>query len=115
MAQHSKYMSRDDVAQRNALTGLRGAITDVSGGQTVVAIHGDQVPSLLAKGCPLDLQPRAFDIGHCAQSHLAKAPILIRRLDHRSHFEIIVRRSFADYFWLRLEDAAAEFGLAISA
>jgi sarcosine oxidase, subunit gamma len=100
---------------RNALKGLRVAVTDISGGQTLVVVHGEPVRDLLAKGCPLDLHPRAFDIGQCAQSHLAKAPILIRHLDRRSSFEIIVRRSFADYFWLWLEDAAAEFGLAVSA
>jgi sarcosine oxidase subunit gamma len=100
---------------RNALKALRVAVTDVSGGQTVVVVHGENVRQLLAKGCPLDLHPRAFDIGQCAQSHLAKAPILIRHLDRRSHFEIIVRRSFADYFWLWLEDAAAEYGLAVDA
>ena len=70
---------------------------------------------LLAKGCPLDLHPRAFDVGQCAQSHLAKAPILIRQLDREPSFEIVVRRSFADYFWLWLEDAAAEYGLAVDA
>ena len=60
-------------------------------------------------------KPTLDDIGQCAQSHLAKAPILLRRLDRRSSFEIIVRRSFADYFWLWLEDAAAEYSLAVSA
>ena len=100
-------------ALRGRLDGLRFAVTDVSGGQTVVVVHGDHVRELLAKGCPLDLHPRSFDVGQCAQSHLAKAPVLIRHLDHRSHFEIIVRRSFADYLWLWLEDAAAEYGLAV--
>ena len=99
---------------RNALKGLRVAVTDISGGQTLVVVHGELIRDLLAKGCPLDLHPRAFDIGQCAQSHLAKAPILIRYLHRPSFFEIIVRRSYADYFWLWLEDAAAEFGLAVS-
>lgn len=100
---------------RNALKGLRVAVTDISGGQILVVMHGEPVRDLLAKGCPLDLHPRAFDIGQCAQSHLAKAPILLRHLDRRPSFEIIVSRSFADYFWLWLEDAAAEYGLAVSA
>lgn len=100
---------------RAALSGVRAAVTDVSGGQTVVVLRGGKVRELLAKGCPLDLHPRAFDIGQCAQSHLAKAPILIRQLDRRPSFEIIVRRSFADYFWLWLEDAALEYGLAVDA
>jgi sarcosine oxidase subunit gamma len=100
---------------RNALKGSRVAVTDISGGQILVVVHGEPVRDLLAKGCPLDLHPRAFDIGQCAQSHLAKAPILIRLLDRRSSFEIIMSRSFADYLWLWLEDAAAEYGLAVSA
>ena len=100
---------------RSALTGLRCAITDVSGGQTVVVLGGGRVREFLAKGCPLDLHPRVFAAGQCAQSHLAKAPILIRPLDQGPSFEIVVRRSFADYFWLWLEDAAAEYGMDVGA
>ena len=96
---------------RAALTGVRAAVTDVSGGQTVVMLRGGNVRELLAKGCPLDLHPRVFGVGRCAQSHLAKAPILIRQLDREPSFEIVVRRSFADYFALWLADAAAEYGL----
>lgn len=100
---------------RAALDGVPAAITDVSGGQTVVVIRGARARELLAKGCPLDLHPRAFDVGQCAQSHLAKAPVLIRLLDREPAFEIVVRRSFADYLWLWMEDAAGEYGWAIDA
>jgi sarcosine oxidase subunit gamma len=100
---------------RAALTGMHAAVTDVSGGQTVLVLSGTHLRDLLAKGCPLDLHPREFDVGRCAQSHLAKAPILIRQLDREPTFEIVVRRSFADYLWLWLEDAAAEYSLAVTA
>lgn len=100
---------------RNALAGVRAAVTDISGGQTVIVLQGAQARELLAKGCPLDLHPRVLDVGQCAQSHLAKVPILIRPLDREPSFEIIVRRSFADYFWSWLEDAAAEYGLEVHA
>ena len=100
---------------RTALASLHCAVTDVSGGQTVVHLRGTRVRELLAKGCPIDLNPRAFGIGQCAQSHLAKAPILIGQIENQPCFEIIVRRSFADYFWLWLEDAAAEYGFAVTA
>ena len=100
---------------RAALAGLFAAVTEVSGGQTVIALRGDAVRDLLAKGCPLDLHPRVFGVDHCAQSHLAKAPILIRQVDEAPSFEIIVRRSFADYLWIWLEDAASEYQLAIEA
>ncbi len=100
---------------RAALAGLHAAVTGVSGGQTAVLLRGRAIRDAIAKGCPLDLHPRAFGVGRCAQSHLAKAPILIRQVDYQPSFEIVVRRSFADYFWLWLEDAAAEYGLAVAA
>lgn len=100
---------------QSALRGMRFALTDVSGGQTVVVVRGAPVRELLAKGCGLDLHPHAFDFGQCAQSHLAKAPILLRPLAGEPAFEIIVRRSFADYLWLWLEDAAAEYGFEVDA
>ncbi len=98
---------------RAALAGLFVAVTEISGGQTVLVLRGDAVRDLLAKGCPLDLHSRVVGVGRCAQSHLAKAPILIRQVDEMPAFEIVVRRSFADYLWTWLEDAASEYGLAI--
>jgi len=100
---------------RTALAGSRFAVTDVSGGQTALVLRGARIRELLAKGCPLDLHARAFDVGQCAQTHLAKAPVLIRLQDEGPAFEIVVRRSFADYLWLWLEDAAAEYGFEVSA
>ena len=99
---------------RTALTGMRAAVTDVSGGQTIVNVRGNKARELLAKGCPIDLHPRVFGIGQCAQSHIAKAPVIIGQLEIQPCFEIIIRRSFADYFWLWLENAAAEYGYAVA-
>lgn len=98
---------------RQALDGLFCAVTEVSGGQTIIALRGSKVRDLLAKGCSLDLHPRTFGPGRCAQSHLAKAPILLHQIDDAPTFELIARRSFADYLWLWLEDASAEYGLAV--
>lgn len=100
---------------RSALEGMFCAVTEVSGGQTIIVLRGKNVHDLLAKGCPLDLHPRAFGPGRCAQSHLAKAPILLCQIDAEPTFELIVRRSFSDYLWLWLQDAAAEFGLTVVA
>lgn len=100
---------------RKALSGMFCAVTEVSGGQTIIALRGQKVLDLLAKGCPLDLHPREFGPGRCAQSHLAKAPILLCQTDTEPTFDLIVRRSFSDYLWLWLQDAAAEYGLAVVA
>jgi sarcosine oxidase subunit gamma len=91
---------------RQALATLHVAITDVSGGQTALHLHGRNVREVLAKGCPIDFHPRVFAIGQCAQSHLGKAPILIGQVEEQPYFELIVRRSFADYLWTWLESAA---------
>jgi sarcosine oxidase subunit gamma len=100
---------------RQALAKLHVAITDVSGGQTALHLRGRHVRDVLAKGCPIDLHPRAFRIGQCAQSHLGKAPILIGQIEDQPYFELIVRRSFADYVWTWLESAAEEYGLEVVA
>ena len=98
---------------RAALGAIFSAVTELGGGQTVVVLRGAAVRELLAKACPLDFHPRSFPAGTCAQSRLAKAPVLLRPLDEDGAFEIVIRRSFADYFWLWLEDAAAEYGLCV--
>ena len=83
------------------------AVTVISGGQTVVRLAGDGARDVLAKGSTLDLHPRVFKPGMCAQSTLGKAPITIRQVDEVPSYDIVVRRSFADYLWLWLLSAAA--------
>ena len=99
---------------RDALGDLHSAVTDVTGGQTVVNLRGTRVRDVLAKGCTLDLHPRAFAPGRCAQTLVAKAMVTVRQLDDSPSFDLIVRRSFADYLAHWLEDAAQEYGLAVN-
>ncbi len=77
------------------------SVVAIGGGQTVLELEGDGARDLLAKGCPLDLHPRAFPVGRCAQTHIEKAPALLRPLP--AGVELIVRRSFAEYLWQWLE------------
>jgi sarcosine oxidase subunit gamma len=98
---------------RAALREVRSAVTDVSGGQTVIVVRGPAAREVLAKGCPLDLDPRVFGVGQCAQSHLAKAAILMRIVDTTPTFEIVVRQSYADYLRSWLNDSAAEYGIEV--
>lgn len=100
-------------ALQSALDDLFAAVTDVSGGQTVINIRGHHARDVLYKGCTIDLHPRVFGPGRCAQTHVAKALVLIRQLDDSPSFDLIVRRSFADYLALWLKDAAQEYGLAV--
>ena len=100
-------------ALRDALGEVFSSVVDVTGGQTVINLRGPRVRDLLAKGCTLDLHPRAFGPGRCAQTLVAKANVTVRQLDDSPSFDLIVRRSFADYLALWIEDAAEEYGLAV--
>ena len=96
-----------------ALRGTHAAVTDVTGGQTVITLSGPRARDVLAKGCPLDLHPAVFKPGHCAQTLVAKANVTIRCVDDSPSFELIVRRSFAEYTALWLHDAALEYGPSV--
>jgi sarcosine oxidase subunit gamma len=102
---------------RAALTEVHAAITDITDGRIAFRLAGPNAREVLAKGCPLDLHPRAFPPGNCAQSLLAKASVLIHLLDDERErgpsFDVYVARSFAHYLWTWLEDAGREYGVLI--
>ena len=89
-------------ALQQALSGLHSAVVDVGHGNTTLLLQGPGSADLLARGCPLDLHPRAFATGALAQTHIAKAGAIVLCLYAGIQYEITVRRSFADYLvrWL---------------
>ncbi|MHA3903009.1 sarcosine oxidase subunit gamma [Castellaniella sp. WN] len=88
------------------LAGHEFAVTDQTSGYSVVQLHGPGTRDVLNAGCPLDLHPRALTLGQCAQSHFFKTSVLLRPLDEQGDgWELIVRRSFADYAVRMLLDA----------
>jgi sarcosine oxidase subunit gamma len=89
-------------ALRAALAGVHSAVVDVGHGSTTLSLTGPAAADLLARGCPLDLHPRVFGAGALAQTHVSKASVTLLCLAPASHFELTVRRSFADYLvrWL---------------
>ena len=82
--------------------GLHFSLVEVGSGNTTFTLQGAGAADLLSRGCPLDLHPRAFASGALAQSHIARAPTLIRCVQAGRSYEITVRRSFAPYLfqWL---------------
>lgn len=95
----------------DALSGMHASLNVLSGGQVALRISGDSAAAVLAKGCTLDLHPRSFATGQCAQTGLAKASILISKFDDVPTFEVFVRRSFAEYLALWLQHAGAGYGI----
>jgi sarcosine oxidase subunit gamma len=92
-----------------ALDGVFCSVADNSSGLTMLHITGDNAAALLATDCPFDLHPREFKPGQCAQTRLARAGMTISPLADGAGFEVIIRRSFADYLLLWLQDAAIAF------
>ncbi|MGF6960057.1 sarcosine oxidase subunit gamma [Paraburkholderia youngii] len=88
-----------------AFAGVFASAVDVGSGYTVLEIKGTRTRDVLARGCPLDLHPKLFGVGQCAQSHYFKASITLLPTGADS-FDIVVRRSFADYFVRIMLDAA---------
>jgi sarcosine oxidase subunit gamma len=84
------------------------AVVDVSESRTVITLGGPKAWETLAKGCSIDLHPRVFAAGRCAQTGLARAHAILHKVTDDPLFEIYVHRSFAEYAWLWLEDAAKE-------
>ena len=98
-----------------AVKGLHATVTDVSEARAVIGLSGPHARDVLAKGCPLDLHPREFGPGRCAQSVLGQVAIILHQRDATPTYDIHVARSYAGYLWTWLEDAAEEYGLAVSA
>jgi len=88
-------------------------LTDVSHGRAVVRVAGPRVRDALAKGCALDLHPRAFPVARCAQTVIARIPLLLDHVDVDT-FDFYCPRSYADAFWHWLTEACEEYGCVIA-
>jgi sarcosine oxidase subunit gamma len=92
---------RDIVAELDAaLTGEPHGAVDVSAnGSTIELTRGDALDRL-SRGCGLDLHPREWRDGMCAQTLLARVPVILQQRADATR--ILVRPSFARYLldWL---------------
>ncbi|HLJ22284.1 MAG TPA: hypothetical protein VKU84_18905, partial [Stellaceae bacterium] len=62
-----------------------------------------EASAVLAQGTSVDLRPRVFGPGRCAQTALARVPVILQQIGGAPRFRIFVRASFAPYVseWLR--------------
>lgn len=88
------------------------SLVNGSGGMTVYKLRGKHVVDMLKKSTPIDLHDSEFPVGKVVSTVFAKAGAVIRRTGE-TEFELVVRRSFADYIWLWIQDASQEYGLAV--
>jgi sarcosine oxidase, subunit gamma len=99
----------DFAGKRAALNDVRGALFDITASCLAWTVSGPQAATVLAKGCPLDFDPRAFAEGTCAQSLFGHVNTLFYRRDATT-FTLIVGRSYARSIWRTLCVSAAQYG-----
>ena len=97
---------------RQKLAAFNAAVVEVGDAFAAVEVAGPKSRDVLAKGCTIDLHPRAFKTGSVVQTNLAKAQIALYQIDETT-YRIFARRSFAEYLWTWLEDAGMEYGVSI--
>ncbi|WP_168015994.1 sarcosine oxidase subunit gamma [Halomonas salinarum] len=97
---------------REALGDAHFAISNVGGGQTVLELEGEAANEVLKKSVAYDVHPRHFPVGKGVTTVFAKATVILRR-PSEERWELVVRRSFADYTYRWLLDAGEEFDIAV--
>ena len=79
-----------------ALGGLPHSLVDVSHRQSGCELRGPRAATLLAAGCPLDLDSSAFPVGMCTRTVMARAEVVLWRTAADA-FRLEVSRSFVAY------------------
>ena len=75
--------------------GLHFAVTEITGGYGCFDLEGPGAIDFLARGVPLDLDPRSFAPGQCAQTLMGQIGIALRPLEGGG-LRLLVRSSFAE-------------------
>jgi sarcosine oxidase subunit gamma len=97
-------------ALRAAFGEAFGTVTDVSAQRTTLDLTGPLTRDILARGCAVDLHPRAAPAGTCVQTLLARTGVVLQvRDDTATAVRLLVRASFAPHLAAWLVDACAEY------
>lgn len=78
-----------------SLAGVHHSIVDVSANRTVIELASPSRHELLSSACPIDLHPRAWNDGRCAQTVFGAAQVVLQ--ERSGTTRVFVRPSFAGY------------------
>lgn len=87
-------------------TTLHSAV-DVSHRNLAILVEGPGATACVNAGCPQDLSLDAFPVGACSRTVLGKIEVVVLRTAETA-FRVEVWRSFSDYAWDFLEEAARD-------
>jgi heterotetrameric sarcosine oxidase gamma subunit len=94
-----------------ALTAEAGfVVTDLSQARTVLRIAGGRARDVLAEGCALDLHPGVFPAGSCAATSVVGLAAVLVAVDDAPTYDLHVARTYGQYVWEWMCEAAAEYG-----
>jgi len=100
---------------REGFVGQHATACDVSESRAILVLRGPKAREVLMRGVSLDLHPREFIVGQCAQTGVSRANALIHLVDDTPTYELYVLKSFSDYLWRWLETVGRDFNVAIEA
>ncbi len=102
-------------AIETALAGQYHQVTDVTDYYTVIRIGGAKAREMLMKLTTLDMHPAKFPEGAVKGSIFGRVPAVLHCPTGASadapDFDLVIRRSHADYLWCLLALAGREYGL----
>jgi sarcosine oxidase, subunit gamma len=97
--------SADMAVRIAALDDGECSVVDVSHRNCAIIVSGSGAEDVIVAGCPQDLSLSAFAVGACSRTVLGKSEIVLYRVA-ADRFRIECWRSFSDYVWRFLADAA---------
>jgi sarcosine oxidase subunit gamma len=98
----------DPLADCAGVRDLHSAV-GVSHRNVGISVSGAGAEATLNAGCPQDLSLAAFPVGACSRSILGKVEIVLLRTGDDA-FRVECWRSFSDYVWTFLTEAARDAG-----
>ncbi|MFT5399281.1 MAG: heterotetrameric sarcosine oxidase gamma subunit [Planctomycetota bacterium] len=89
--------------------GKLAAVVDQSHGRCGLRLSGENARKVMAKNTAIDLHPRSFGSGQCAQTSVAHMNASLVQVDDKPTYDLFVARSLARSFTHAIEHACAEF------
>ena len=100
-------VSGKDLVAECAKSKILHSAVDVSQRNTAVIVSGANAEGTLSAGCPQNLSDKAFPVGAVSRTLLGKVEVIIHRTGAET-FRVECWRSFADYVFTYLSDAARD-------
>lgn len=79
---------------------------DLSANRTAIELAGPTARELLESGMPIDLHPRVFGPGRCAQTLLSRVGVIVVACSDEPRYRLLVRPSYARFLAAWIADAA---------